>query len=106
MQPKRMPKIDKWSLLLVLAGIGKAQWVGGAEPIRPVVRQVPSIDKGTTVLLLYGKRWDLFKQEGLDLRIVVGKTQRRHGGRLIGNLSSAGTIPLPRARLVRHPIPA
>ena len=49
MQPKRMPKIDKWALLLVLAGIGKAQWVGGAEPIRPVVRQVPSIDKGTTV---------------------------------------------------------
>jgi hypothetical protein len=68
-----MPKIGAWMLLPVMAGIGKAQWVGGAEPIGPAVLQVPSIDTGTTLLLLYGKRWDLFKQEGLDLRIVVAR---------------------------------
>jgi ABC-type nitrate/sulfonate/bicarbonate transport system substrate-binding protein len=73
MQLKPMSNIGKWALLLVLAGIGRAQWVGGAEPIRPVLLQVPSIDTGTTLLLLYGKRWDLFKQEGLDLRIVVAR---------------------------------
>jgi len=47
--------------------------LAAAEPIRPAVLQVPSIDTGTTLLLLYGKRWDLFKQEGLDLRIVVAR---------------------------------
>src|SRR5258708_237795 len=73
MQFRPMPKIATWVLLLVLAGTGKAQWVRSAEPIRPVFLQVPSIDTGTTLLLLYGKRWDLFKQEGLDLRIVVAR---------------------------------
>ena len=68
-----MRRIGTGVLLLVVAGIGNAQWVGGAEPIRPAVLQVPSIDTGTTLLLLYGKRWDLFKQEGLDLRIVVAR---------------------------------
>ena len=68
-----MRKIGTGVLLLVLAGIGNARWVGAAEPNRPAVLQVPSIDTGTTLLLLYGKRWDLFKQEGLDLRIVVGR---------------------------------
>jgi NitT/TauT family transport system substrate-binding protein len=48
-------------------------WANAAEPIRAAVLQVPSIDTGTTLLLLYGKRWDLFKQEGLDLRIVVAR---------------------------------
>ena len=67
-QFRSMPKIGTWALLLVLAGIAKAQWVDAAEPIRSVFLQVPSIDTGTTLLLLYGKRWDLFKQEGLDLR--------------------------------------
>ena len=73
MQFRPMPKIGTWALLLVLAGIGKAPWVDAAEPIRSVFLQVPSIDTGTTLLLLYGKRWDLFKQEGLDLRIVVAR---------------------------------
>jgi len=70
---KSTSKIGKWVLLLVLAATLNAQWVGGAEPNRPAVLQVPSIDTGTTLLLLYGKRWDLFKQEGLDLRIVVAR---------------------------------
>ena len=58
------------SLTILLSHIHLVQ---AAEPLRPAVLQVPSMDTGTTLLLLYGKRWDLFKQEGLDLRIVVAK---------------------------------
>jgi hypothetical protein len=63
-QLKRMSKIAKWTLLLFLAGIGKAHWVGAAEPIRSVFLQVPSIDTGTTLMLLYGKRWDYSNKRG------------------------------------------
>lgn len=45
----------------------------GAESPRPVLLQVPSIDTGTTVLFLYGKQKGLFKNEGLDLRLIVAK---------------------------------
>jgi ABC-type nitrate/sulfonate/bicarbonate transport system substrate-binding protein len=68
-----MIRIAQWTLVLVLAGICTMPWANAAEPIHPAVLQVPSIDTGTTLLLLYGKRWDLFKQEGLDLRIVVAR---------------------------------
>lgn len=44
-----------------------------AEALRPVLLQVPSIDTGTTVLFLYGRHKDVFKKEGLDLRIIVAK---------------------------------
>jgi NitT/TauT family transport system substrate-binding protein len=73
MQFRHTSKIAKLLLLLVLAVIGTAPWAGSAEAIRSVFLQVPSIDTGTTLLLLYGKHWGLFKQEGLDLRIVVAR---------------------------------
>ena len=73
MQLTRISKISRWALLLMLSMVGMTRCVGAAEPMRPVFLQVPSIDTGTTLLLLYGKRWDLFKHEGLDLRIVVAR---------------------------------
>jgi ABC-type nitrate/sulfonate/bicarbonate transport system substrate-binding protein len=45
----------------------------GAETPRTVLLQVPSIDTGPTVLFLYGRQKDLFKKEGLDLRVIVAK---------------------------------
>jgi ABC-type nitrate/sulfonate/bicarbonate transport system substrate-binding protein len=67
-------RMTTWVFLAVCGiFISDLQRVYGAEQLRPAVLQVPSIDTGTTLLLLYGKRWDLFKQEGLDLRIVVAR---------------------------------
>lgn len=73
MKLKRICRIGRWAFLLALTVAVKVSSVGSAESIRPVFLQVPSIDTGTSLLLLYGKRWDLFKQEGLDLRIVVAR---------------------------------
>ena len=61
--------------IIFLASVSAAasNVAGAAEQIRPVFLQVPSIDTGTTLLLLYGRRLGLFKQEGIDLRIVVAR---------------------------------
>ena len=71
--PVKTDKCRRLQNYWVLAVIGTAPWAGSAEAIRSVFLQVPSIDTGTTLLLLYGKHWGLFKQEGLDLRIVVAR---------------------------------
>jgi hypothetical protein len=56
-------RMTTWVFLAVCGiFISDPQRVYGAEQLRPAVLQVPSIDTGTTLLLLYGKRWDLFKQ--------------------------------------------
>jgi len=74
MKKKAVFRMTTWVFLAVCGiFIGDVQASYGAEQLRPAVLQVPSIDTGTTLLLLYGKRWDLFKQEGLDLRIVVAR---------------------------------
>jgi NitT/TauT family transport system substrate-binding protein len=71
LKPKPKPAVVL--LLFVTTFLPRFNFVQAAEPLRPALLQVPSMDTGTTLLLLYGKHWDLFKQEGLDLRIVVAK---------------------------------
>ena len=94
MKMKRICRIGRWVFLLALTVAVKVSSVGSAESIRPVFLQVPSIDTGTSLLLLYGKRWDLFKQEGLESADRRRKTERRHGDSDLRGRAVQRSIPV------------